>query len=307
MKSIGIIAAALAFAALGIAQAADEKAPATKPAEGKVAATVGQTKITAATVDEVMAGAPKDMTKDQLAQARKRVLDDLIQTELVKAYLKAQPAAPTELAEMKKEMAEGLKAYGMTIEQFMQARGVSEEMLADQAKLKKIQKAAASDEKVEAVVKAKPVACFDGTEVQASHILVLCPLYASEADAAKAKSKLDAVAKEIKDGKTEFAAAAKKNSDCPSSQKGGDLGGFTYGKMVPAFADAAFAMKVGDVGDVVRSSFGFHLIKVTKRTDGDKKVGPDAKPIAKGVLANQVQEQIITASAKANPVTIAEP
>lgn len=306
MKFIRMIVAALVCAAVG-APALCEEAPTTQPAPAAVAATVGGAKIMVADIEAVLADAPADMPKERLAMVRQRVLDQMIQAELIKAHLKTLPAAPEQLAAMKKEMTEGLKAYGMTVEQFMAARGITEEMLADQAKLKKVQEAALSDEKVAAVVKAKPVACFDGTEVQASHILLMCPLYATEVEAAAVKARLEAIAKEVKDGKVTFADAAKKDSACPSSEKGGDLGAFTYGKMVPAFAEVAFAMKVDEVSGVVRTSFGFHLIKVTKRTAGSGKNGDDASEIAKAVLASQIQDEIIIASAKANPVKIVKP
>lgn len=59
----------------------------------------------------------------------------------------------------------------------------------------------------------------------------------------------------------EFAKLAEKNSDGPSAKKGGDLGRFTRGQMVPAFDKAVFALKPGEVSDVVETPFGFHVIK----------------------------------------------
>jgi len=102
-------------------------------------------------------------------------------------------------------------------------------------------------------------------QVQASHIL----LGTKDMDAAAktaAKTKAEEVLKLVKGG-GDFAALAKEHSTCPSKERGGDLGYFAKEQMVPEFANAAWAMKVGDISDIVESQFGFHIIKVTGRKD----------------------------------------
>ncbi len=90
----------------------------------------------------------------------------------------------------------------------------------------------------------------DEKEVHARHILL-----ATEADAKDAKKKLDA-------GKSFEDVAKDISKDAGSAKNGGDLGYFTKDKMVPEFANAAFAMKKGEVSGPVKSSFGYHIIKV---------------------------------------------
>ena len=67
------------------------------------------------------------------------------------------------------------------------------------------------------------------------------------------------------DAGADFAALAKQHSQCPSGQKGGDLGFFGRGQMVPAFEAAAFEQPVGEVGECVDTNFGSHLILVQER------------------------------------------
>ena len=101
-------------------------------------------------------------------------------------------------------------------------------------------------------------------QVRASHILVAIPQRADEATVQKARAKAENLLKQAKSGK-DFAELARKNSDDGSKAKGGDLDYFSRGQMVPQFTEAAFALKPGEVSDIVQTQFGFHIIKVTGR------------------------------------------
>ncbi len=65
----------------------------------------------------------------------------------------------------------------------------------------------------------------------------------------------------------DFGELAQKHSQCPSGQRGGDLGAFGRGQMVPEFDQVVFSADVGAVQGPVKTQFGYHLIEVTQRDD----------------------------------------
>ena len=64
----------------------------------------------------------------------------------------------------------------------------------------------------------------------------------------------------------DFAALAKKHSNCPSGQQGGDLGEFHPGQMVKEFDQVVFSKEVGEVHGPIQTDFGYHLIEITSRS-----------------------------------------
>lgn len=91
-------------------------------------------------------------------------------------------------------------------------------------------------------------------QATARHILV-----DGEEACAALKSEIEAGA--------DFAEVARKHSSCPSGQKGGELGKFSPGMMVPEFDKVVFSAEVGEVQGPVQTQFGYHLIEVTSRED----------------------------------------
>jgi parvulin-like peptidyl-prolyl isomerase len=85
-------------------------------------------------------------------------------------------------------------------------------------------------------------------KVHCAHILV------------KSESEAKAVLERLKKGE-KFSTIAKAFSQCPSGKRGGDLGTFTRGKMVKEFENAAFALQKGETSALVKTKFGYHIIK----------------------------------------------
>src|SRR5205085_5619524 len=106
----------------------------------------------------------------------------------------------------------------------------------------------------------------------AAHILINAAKDAPAADREKAKAKAESLLAEARKNPAGFAELAKKNSDDKgSAANGGDLDFFGRGAMVKPFEDAAFAMKAGEISNVVESEFGFHIIKLIAVRGGEAK------------------------------------
>lgn len=123
-------------------------------------------------------------------------------------------------------------------------------------------------------------------QVRAQHVLLFSPSPDS-AVAATAEAILDSA----RTGSVPFEDLARRHSDDGSAAQGGDLGFFSRGDMVEPFADAAFALQdSGDVADeVVRTQFGYHIIRLTGRRTGEK-MDPER---AKNALLRQRQQDAI--------------
>ncbi|WP_369160165.1 SurA N-terminal domain-containing protein [Candidatus Thiodiazotropha sp. LNASS1] len=112
---------------------------------------------------------------------------------------------------------------------------------------------------------------------QASHILILAAADADQSTVDEAKARIDVLAERLRDGES-FEELAKQNSQDPgSAAAGGDLGFFGKGIMDPAFESAVYALQEGGVSEPVRTSFGFHLIKLTGIKDGTVKPFEEAR------------------------------
>ena len=101
-------------------------------------------------------------------------------------------------------------------------------------------------------------------QVRASHILIKVSPEADKSQKIGARKKIEEIQNKLKKGE-DFAALAKKFSEGPSSDKGGDLGYFNRGQMVKSFEKAAFALKPGEVSGIIETKFGYHLIKVVDK------------------------------------------
>jgi peptidyl-prolyl cis-trans isomerase C len=203
------------------------------------------------------------------------VLDQLITAKLLSQEASARHVAVTD-AEVDEQLRQ-IRQQFPSEEEFkkaLSARSMSVERLRADARtelaISKMMQAEvssappASDADAREFYDKNPEKFKQGELVRASHILVKVD-EAANADVKKqARTKIDAVLKRAKAGE-DFATLAREHSQDGSAQAGGDLDYFPRGQMVPAFEQAAFALKPGQISDVVTTQFGYHIIKVTDR------------------------------------------
>lgn len=133
-----------------------------------------------------------------------------------------------------------------------------------------------SDEEAKKFYDENPEYFVSQPQIRASHILV------DEEDEA------NKIYDEIVGG-ADFADLAAQRSSCPSSAAGGDLNFFSKGQMVPEFEVVAFALELNEVSKPVKTQFGYHIIKLTEKTDGQVASFDDAKESIISNLMAQAQ------------------
>jgi peptidyl-prolyl cis-trans isomerase C len=238
---------------------------------------------------EGRAGGP--VPADQRDRVYRGVLDDMIGYKLLMQEAKARQITVPD-ADIDAQVAQ-IRAQFQSDAQFQQAltaQKMTLEAVRDDARAEmSVEKLVESEIAGKVAVKPEAITDFyqknpdkfqQGPRVRASHILIGIPQNADLSTKQQAKAKAEA-------GK-DFAATAKANSQDPgSAPNGGDLGYFEQGQMVPPFEQAAFALKPGEMSEVVESQFGYHIIKVADKQDSRVVPLDDARQQIEQYLAQQ--------------------
>lgn len=226
--------------------------------ENKVLAVVNGTKVTEKDIAINIARMPQDMQQQySTEQGRKNLLDQIISFELVYS-----DAVDNGMENDKEYLA--------------QLESAKKELLTQVSINKMLSDMTVSDSEAEEFYNAHKEFFVSPESVRAKHILV-----DSEEKANKIKT-------EIAEGKS-FEDAAKEYSSCPSKAKGGDLGVFSKGQMVPEFEKVAFTLEPGVVSDPVKTQFGYHLIKVEGKNEAMTKAFSEVKSIISQRLLQEKQ------------------
>ena len=241
------------------------------PAAAQTTPAAAQEKITVATVDGeniyssdvvmLFQTLPEQYRQAGLGQMADQIVERLIEQTLVSNA--ARKSGLTETAEVKRR----IKVLSDGVLQQMYLDNKIDEQLTDDA--------------LKAAYREQIAGAKRPEEIRARHILVK-----TEAEAKKIIAELG--------DKGDFAAAAKKHSTGPSGVKGGDLGFFSDGMMVPEFSKAAFALKAGEFTKApVKTQFGWHIIKLEERRKAEAAPFNEVAPKLRQELGRKAYEKIV--------------
>jgi len=314
LRSI-VVSLIVAIALTGTAYSAEKKKSVAKKTTAASAASTGivakvnGTPITRVELDRAtkfmlaQSKTTKELTADQKKEANSAVLDQLISAELLyQAGKKLKIADIDKRIEAQMKLGKSKFPSTAAYDKALKESGLTEKELEEFAR-KEIYINNLIENEIASkitVTEADAKKFYDGNAekfkqpetVQASHILIGIDPKASADEKNKAKEKTAALHKRAKAGE-DFAALAKDNSTCPSAAQGGNLGYFAKGQMVPAFETAAFALKPGEISEVVETQFGYHIIKVTdKKPAGTVPFADAKKEIIDFLKIQKIQEDI---------------
>jgi peptidyl-prolyl cis-trans isomerase C len=156
-----------------------------------------------------------------------------------------------------------------------------------------------SEAEARAFYDANPDRMVEPEKVRGRHVLARVERDATAEAKAAQRAKIDGARARILAG-ADFAQVAKESSDDKTSaERGGDLGWFYRGQMVPAFEAAAFALPPKQLSEVVETPFGFHLIEVLEKQPAVKLTFEQVRPRIEGMLKQRQLEQKIKAQVNA--------
>jgi len=270
-------AGAATTTAVGTTAAADPKKPVPETLPDVLARVNGES-ITKAEfqqqISQMEMAAGQQVPKEQRDEIYRKALDQLINVRVLKLEANTRNLAADDKAveeQMQKirsqfpseeEYTKALSARGMTPEK-LRSIMVDESRINKMMEVESAGATAVTDAEIRDFFEKNPDKFKQPEGVRASHVLIRVQA-GDEAAQKKALAAIQNVLRQARAGK-DFGDLARKYSADSSAQRGGDLGFFTKDRMVPEFSNVAFALKPGQISDIVQTSFGYHVIKVVER------------------------------------------
>jgi len=239
----------------------------------RVVATVNDKQITQADLDSEYL--VRRIPAEKQAQFRESVLNDLVDRQLIAAFLDSRktPVPEAELDAQLDLLKRAVESGQGSFAEVIGRLGLTEESLRAHLALplrwRSFVRNTVTDQELRDYFEAhRPE--FDGTQVRVRQIVISIPKGSDAAKWTETESKLKSVRQSIRDKKITFDDAARQHSTSPSGKQGGDLGWVAYRGRLPAeLVQAAFALQPGEMGEVIRTTFGVHLVQVTDRKPGE--------------------------------------
>jgi len=249
------------------------KDPPVKDKSSEVLAQIGKKVVTKADFEARLAALPPEYQGRIKTDAQKKeFLEGFVQAQLLAMEAKAQ--------RMDKRKAVQTRVEDMTTS--ILAQEYARQVLDKVAKT--------TDAEIKAYYEKNKSAYLTPAAVSAQHILIKVDAGAKPEEVKAAQIKAEGIKKEL-DGGADFGKLAEKYSDDPGSKgRGGDLGFFARDRMVPEFSQAAFKMKKGEISNPVKTSFGYHLIKVNDINEEKQQDLKEATPRIRTQLENQARQ-----------------
>jgi peptidyl-prolyl cis-trans isomerase C len=152
--------------------------------------------------------------------------------------------------------------------------------------------------------------------IRARHILIKVEQGATEEDKKKRKAKTEEVLEKLKKGEDFAKLASEVSDDLGTKAKGGDLDFFAKGSMIPAFEEAAFALKPGELSNMVETEYGYHIIKLEEKKESvlepyetikEKVKDMALQEMRKAAVTEFVEKSLKNAKVEINPGLISKP
>jgi len=232
---------------------------------------------------------PADKQKEMKEQLRKQLIQVFIMKTLLSREVKKRKiTASNEEITKTIETIKTQMAPNKTADEFMKENKIKREDVALAVKIEKFrdmevgQKGKPTDKEISKFYNENREKLFiQPASVHVRHILVAVKKEDDEKTKEQKKAKIEDIRKQLLSG-GDFAELARKNSDCPSKEMGGDLSYIKKGQMVKEFETAAFSQEKNAIGPVIKTQYGYHIVQVL-----------DKKP-EKKVELNEVKAKIAT-------------
>ncbi len=264
--------------------------------------------------------AGRDISPALESRLKENLIRKLVDEELIEQKAKAE-GITVSAAELEEKFSEHKNRFGndKAFESFLKRTSQSiEDIKSDLSKNlvreKLFAKLSSTEEPTEAAAKEyfekNQNKYTQREQVKASHILFKVAKTATPEEKAKKLKAAEDVLKQAKGG-ADFAELAKQHSEGPTAKRGGDLGKFSRGRMVPPFEEAAFKAKVGEIIGPVETQFGYHVIKVFEKTEERQRSYDEVKDsILTSLQArskSRATREVLTALKKDAKIEVLEP